>query len=425
MKRSLESGGVLVVVLSIMLVATAMTAGWVAVMTSQMAYVEEFSAGVQRRIALNNATALTRQYLLSGVLTKNGGAGASADLGGGWGSVSIPASGGIPLAAFQPSAGENPFNPGNGGGYTEDVTVTMTAGDDTRIRRFQVRSRSLALGGTPAVFQAPVASVTGTLAVAGRTLVWNPAGSYSLTTESYTAPSQPAAALANLPPGNFPFAPQTGSEIAGVSNYQGQLNVIANASGINSQAVMAATIAPNGVQTVIGSNTVDQNGVQCDGSGNVTINLLEPLLGNVVITGNVTHLTLTGQTSAADRVSAGNAPAVLVVVNQTAPPTNLTRVDFTNSNNRRLALAVKTVSGNSTVFRFPQAGAGTWRALITLEATPVTFDLGGASQAVIGGLQSDRAVAVSSGSLSFSSESDPKLLDRLTPRSGWIEAYTQ
>lgn len=425
MNRSLQSGGILVVVLSIMLLTTAITAGWLVVMTSQLAYVEEFSAGTQRRIALNNATALARQYLLVSALTKNSGSGAGADLGDGWGSVAIPASSGAPLTTFQSSSGENPFNPGNGGGYTEDLVVTMAAGGDEPVRRFQMRSRSLALSGTLAVFQAPVTAVSGTLAVSGQTLLWNPAGTYSVTTASYTAPSQPAAVLSNIAPGNFPFVPQTGSEIAGAPNYQGQLNVVANTSGINSLVAMAAASAPNGMQTITGSDASDEDGVHCDGSGNVTIDLLDHQLGNVVITGNVTHLTFTGQTTAADRTSAGNAAAVLVVVNQTAPPTNLTEVNFTNSNNRRLALAIKTASGSATTFRFPQAGTSTWRLLMTLEATPVTFDLGGASQIIVGGLQSDRAVSVSSGSLSLSAETDPKLLDRLAPRTGWIEAYTQ
>ena len=426
-------------VLAIILIAGAITAGWIMTMTSEMEYVAQFSESAKRRIATENATALVRQYLLVNVLTKAEATGASGDLGGGWGSMTIPDSAVMPLATFSPSAGYNHFNPGNGGGYSQDLyslPITMAAGGESISRRFLIKSRSSVLSGTPAAFHMPSASVSGSLSVAGQTLLWQPAGAYTMASISYATPSTPGFSLiggngTGIPASNFPFIPLTGSGTEGTPSipvFDGTLNVIANTSGINSLAVMSETSAVNGRQIVTGASTSDSDGVVSDGAGKVTIDLLDPDLGNVLVEDGTDHLILKGQSSAADRTAAGNAAAVLIIVHlaNTDPATNipLEQVEFQNSNHRKLVLAIKTASGLGTVLNFPQAGPDSWRLVLTLENTPVTFQLSGASQDVIGGLQTDQAVSVQNGSLNLVSETDPKLLDRLTARDGWIEVYT-
>lgn len=313
----------------------------------------------------------------------------------------------------------------------------MAAGGENISRRFLIKSRSSVLSGTPAAFHMPSASVSGSLSIAGQTLLWQPAGAYTMASISYATPSTPGFSLiggngTGIPASNFPFIPLTGSETAGtppIPVFDGTLNVIANTSGINSLAVMSETSAVNGRQIVTGSEASDSNGVISDGSGKVTIDLLNPDLGNVLVTDGTDHLILKGQSSAADRIAAGNAAAVLIIVHLTntdltnnIPP--LDQVEFQNSNHRKLVLAIKTASGLGTVLNFPQAGPDSWRLVLTLENTPVTFQLSGASQDVIGGIQTDHAVSVQNGSLNLISETDPKLLDRLTARDGWIEVYT-
>ncbi len=418
-------GGVLIIVLVLMLVAGAITAGWVSVMSSQLGYVAQYSEGVQRRIATGNTTALVRQYMLIHVLTKNGAPAAAADIGGGWGAVTIPASTTTPLTSFTSSDGYNHFNPGNGDGYTQDFTIPMSMGVApnavTISRLFQVRSRSSVLSGTLAMIHRPSNSVTGSVSIAGQTLLWEPTGTYSMASSSFATPSAVQAGGTGIFPNNFPFVPMTGSEISDLPAFDGQLNVIANESDINSLAIMATTSAPNGTQTVNGSTESTSAGITSDGVGNVIINLQNSDVGNVFVAGGVTHLTLTGQSSAANFIAAGNEAAIIILVNQTTPATDLVDVRFTNSNNRKIVLAIKTASEHGTTFIFPQGDP--WRVVFTLERTPVTFQLAGA-QSFQGGIQSDRSISVLGGSMSFTPEADPKLLERHTARDGWIEAYT-
>jgi len=424
-----HSGGVLIYALILILVAAAMTAGWVSVMGAQVLYAGEFATAVQRRIAFENASAVARQYALTNVVTKNSAAGVSASVGSGWGAVTIAASAGAPLTSFQKVAGYNHFNPGNGDVYAEQIAVSVTAGDASYSRVLQVKSRSPILGGTLAQIHAPALLISGSASSSGRTVFWEPASSISIASQSFGMPLEPSNTLAyagggTALPSNFPFAARTGSEVMGVSNYAGALDVVANASGINSLAVMAAASAPNGVQSVSGSTSSNANGVVSDGAGNVTIDLLDATLGNVVITGDVTNLVFTGQTTGADRVTAGNEAAILVLVNQDSPATNLAQVDFNNSNYRKLVLAIKTASGVATSFNFPQAASGSWRMMLVLESTPVTL-LASGGLTLEGGIQTDRAVAIGSGSLALQQETDPRLLDRLAPRDGWVEMYEQ
>lgn len=429
-RTSQQRGGVLVLVLALILVAGALVTGWLTVMTAEIDYVAQISEGTQRRIGRANATAMARQYLLDNLLTKNGSSAASGDVGGGWGSVVIPASSGTPLSTFQSADGYNHFNPGNGAGYTEDVTVTMTTGTDpeTTLRRLRLKSRSTLLSGTVAVMNAPGSSLTGSVTVntGQMALLWQPGSSYSIATASYAVPGRVTASssLADVLCRNFPFVPLTGSEVAGVPSFAGGLDVIANTSGINSLAVMANTSAPNGLQTVNGGVISTSNGVESDGGGTVRINLLSSMLGNVIVRGGTTHLILTGQTTAADKISAGNEAAILILVYQTAPATNLIDVTFENANNRKVVFAIKKPSGLGTGFSFPQAASGSWRSLLVLENTPVTFDMGGSGGSLVGGIQSNSAITVVSGVLNLFAEPDPKLLERLSARDGWIEVYT-
>lgn len=430
-RRTPNSGGVLVVVLAVIMVAGAVTAGWMMTMTAEIEYVALASESAKRRIAVNNATALVRQHVLSNVLTKTGSTGATADIGDGWGAVTIPDSTGTPLTTFDPPPWYNHFNPGNGGGYALNPyggAVAMTANGESFSRLFLVKSRSSVLSGTPVALHAPSASVTGTMTVDGQTLLWLPTGTYSLTSATFATPATPNA---NILASNFPFVPLTGSESGNAPAFNGALNVVANTSGINSLAVMSITSAINGRQTVNGEVESDPssgtNGVISDGEGTVTIDLRNEDLGNVVIEGGTDHLILKGQTSEADRMAAGNAAAALIIVYQYDPVThltkNLTSVEFQNSNYRKVVLAIKTPSGVGTTFTMQPADTDVWRTVFTLENTPVTFQLNGMSRTLTGGVQTDQPVVIQGGSLSVDPETDPKLLDRLTARDGWVEVF--
>jgi hypothetical protein len=89
-------------------------------------------------------------------------------------------------------------------------------------------------------------------------------------------------------------------------------------------------------------------------------------------------------------------------------------------------LAIKKTTGTTVNVSVPNAGTGPWRAILTLENTPISWTLaGGATQSLQGGIQTDRAVAVPGGALSITWETAPALLERLTARDGWVEGYDQ
>lgn len=291
-------------VLIVILVGAAITAGWVAVMSAEAQYAEAFAAGAKRRIALGNGTALARQYLLTNFLTKRmtSVASVTADVGDDWGSITIPgvnipspAPPLVPLDTVTTAEGWNHFNPANGDGYAVTVPVAISGSGSTGTRHFLARSRSSALAGSLLISNKPylsplaTSSVIGSLAVDGQALLRQPnlPNLYSLVTSSFNVPSLPLSLIslltgggASVPPTNFPFVPLTSGDVGGLASFDGRVDAIANGSGTNSLAVKAA-----GAVTINGFSGTSANGVVSNGSGTVTINLTHPELDNVVING--------------------------------------------------------------------------------------------------------------------------------------------
>jgi hypothetical protein len=435
----------------VLMVGAALTAGWLSVLSAETGYIDQFDNGVQRRIAFNNGSALAQTYLLEYVVTKTSATSKTASLSGGWGSVTIPATASAPLASTTPATGWNHFNSANGEGYTSDLSVSIGDGIETTTRRYEVRSRSPLLGGDLLIAAYPgpngEGEIKGPAAVAGRVLYWTPGSGLlsvrnDVQTQSFTMMPNPSpipsptptlqdTSSQNLLVSNFAFPPLTSGDFEGTPSYDGKLDVVANASGLNSLAVAAATY---GSQSVDGSVVSNSSGVTSDGNGLVTIDLDDPLLLNVVVNGNTNHLILEGQTTAAESTAAGDLGAVSVIVVQADTSTrDLTTVDFTGSNNRRLVFAIKKElayqGGPSdwTVFNFPDAAAGSWRLLTTLENAGSLWQASGASLTVFGGIQTNRATQLHYGSdsITFQLEPDPKLLDRLTARDAWVESYDE
>jgi len=201
----------------------------------------------------------------------------------------------------------------------------------------------------------------------------------------------------------------------GASFYDGQFDALDNSNAAaNSSFTKVAVSAVNG-SAVDADNT---DGVTCDGSGHVTITLDKPALGNVLITGGVTTLTLTGQASAGN-VAADDLPSILVLLDLTSG--SLPAITLAQHNSRRLVLAVKkTFAAGTLAMQFTTSSA-TWRLLLELENTPVTLTTSGIVT-LQGGIRSDRAVALSDGTITLTLESDPKLLERLATRNAWVES---
>lgn len=432
--RHSRSGSALLILLVLMIVGGALMAGWLSVLGTQTNYVEQFEVASNHRIAYDNADAVAREYMLSQVLASSSAAGATVTLDGGWGSVTIPASTGTPLTStVQPTV--NHFNPGNGDGYTLDVSVQIDDGTGMPTaanRLYQAKSRSpilsgdLFIGDNPTLTPGADSSVSGSINVSDRTFLWvpNSPNTFSLTTSSYTGPATAQVTLHNsggdtVLMSNFPFVKLTSGYVNGAPSYAGNIDVVRNSSGINS---LYAKVTEGTYIDVDGSAVQSSQGVSSDGAGNVTINLLDNDLTNVFVEKNVTSLTLTGQSTDTDYETAGNQAAILILVNQSSG--NLTSVQLTNRNNRKLVFAVKKSTASTLAFSAPQASSGVWRSIFTIENTPTTWTIpAGQTLSLEGGIQSDRAVSATGGGISISIESDPKLLERYTARDGWVEGY--
>jgi hypothetical protein len=436
-------------ILALLLIAVAgvLTAGWVVLVTARSSMVEQTAAASQRRIALENSKALAQEFMLERVLPSSSGSAFSyptdpADSA--WGGISVQAWSGAPLLSLQKVAGVNHFNPGNGDGYTLNVSATLQNGDDNPARTYQVKSRSPLLAGTLLSSQTPTlasgASISiGSLTVAGAAFVWTPNVSMSFTANSVSAPAGA---------GTFSFTNSAGSVLAmnnlalprqianprsgGAAFYTGQLDAIHNTNS----AANSSQAKTGGGATVDGSTASSSNGIVCDGAGHVTITLSDPQLGNVstpgggstvYIPGGISTLTLEGQATIGNAAAAALS-SVLIVVDQPAldpadpNSRDLATITLNQHNSRRLDLAVKKTSGGLAV-HFSTTSA-TWRLLLELENTPVAFTAAGIAT-VQGGIRSDRALTLSGGGVRLTPEPDPKFLERLATRTAWIESYAQ
>jgi hypothetical protein len=438
MRARSQDGGALLVVLVALLVSAAIVAGWVAVSATQANYVLALEQASDRRIACEGADAVARQYMLNHVLATAGSPGLDVTLDTGM-HVVVASSTATPFTSATLAA-VNHFNPGNGEGYTLDIAATISDGDGlSETRLYQAKSRSpvlsgdLFIGELPTITQGADSSVSGSVNVVnGRTLLWkpNPPNTFSLTTQSYTAPADSTVLLHNsagdgLLMSNFPFIPVTSGQWNNAPSYNGYFDVIHNQSGINSlRAKIEGVSSTATVNGSVATTPATTPGVTCNGTGTVTLDLLDHDLRSVLITSNVSTLILQGQSSAADYAEAENLPALLVLVDQTAG--DLTTVQMTQRSARKIVLAIKKASGTTVNFSVPDAGTGPWHAILTLENTPIAWTLaGGATQVLQGGIQTDRAMAVPAGALSITWETVPANLDQLTARDGWVEGYNQ
>ena len=425
----------MILALLLIAVAGALTAGWIAVVTARSTMTEQMTAASQRRIALENSKALAQEFMLERVIPSVSGIAFSYNLDDpAWGGISVPAWGSAPLQSIIKAAGVNHFNPGNGDGYTLDLAVTVRDGDANPLRKYQIKSRSPLLAGTLLSSQTPTITPSASiaidsLAVSGAAFVWKPTLSMTFTANSYSTPDAVTAvsftnsASSPLAMNNLSLPRQIANPRTGVAPfYTGQLDAIDNTDLAANSSTTKAT--SGGGVTVNGSTPSSSNGVVCDGSGNVTITLSDPALGDVYIPGEISTLTLTGQATI-NNAAADDLPAILIVVAQPSGSSrDLTSITLNQHNSRRLDLVVKKAAsiGNLPV-NLPTASAA-WRLLLEIENTPVALTAAGTA-IIQGGIRSDRTVALSGGALSLILETDPKNLDRLATRTAWVESFAQ
>lgn len=440
MRRPFLRGSAILFALIVMAIGSVALAAWINLLANRVLYAEQLSAGVDRRITLQNSRALATQYLLQNVLPLSYSTPLSASVADNWGAFSAagPAGGNplTPLESVDQPAGSNPFSPGSDGGYTVDIPVTLSDGVNDTNWTFQTRSRSPMFAYDLFTSQRPTLNAGGDPGVSvglhanESSRIWNSA-TYGLTVDRFQTPALPLPGLSLLNGGgstvlvsNFPFSPVTSGNVGTFWGYNGAVADVYSASTINSLTNRVLSAAHVYVNPLVVSNV---GGVMSDGSGNVTIDLLEASLMRVFIDGNATAIHLTGHATS-DDATADDRPGLLIVYVQTASTStnDLATIEFLNKNNRRLYLGVQKSTGTGVNFSFTSVGNPLgWRLGMSLENTPAQFNLAGGSLALTGGLRTDSGVAIAGGTISLYREANPKLLERHGDRIGWLESYRQ
>ncbi|MGH8046395.1 MAG: hypothetical protein ACREKL_04045 [Chthoniobacterales bacterium] len=438
MKNLSTQGSAILMAVLLIAVAGVLTAGAIGVLMARRGMVEQMLVASQRRISLENSKALAQEFMLEHVMISASGSGVEyslspASLGG----ITMPSWNSAPLQSVQKAAGVNHFNPGNGDGYTLDLTATVRDSASSFQRKYQVKSRSPLLAGTLLASQAPTITSGATISIGGLDVdggafIWRPGLSMTFTPDSYSVPDgSTAVTFANsagttLAPNDLALPLQIANPRNGAALiYSGQLDAINNSNAAANSSVAKVT---SGAYKLVDGSVVDNDatddGITCDGSGVVTITLSTLELGNVYIPGEISTLILTGQTGANDS-TADAMPSILIVVDQASTSSrDLTQITLNDHNSRRVDLAVKKAAsvGNLPV-QFSTSSAN-WRMLLELENTPVAVTAPGIAT-LRGGIRSDRSIILASGAIRLTLDSDPKYLDQLATRTAWIESYAQ
>ncbi|MGI8602801.1 MAG: hypothetical protein ACR2OZ_07345 [Verrucomicrobiales bacterium] len=181
-----------------------------------------------------------------------------------------------------------------------------------------------------------------------------------------------------------------------------------------------------------GTATNSSMGFSSDGAGAVSVDLSSSTLAGVVVE-NAATLELKGQSTATAWADVGNSPSALVVYHQAPASTyNLTAINFTHKNNRRVVLGIrKDENLPGVTFSFPdvgsnEAGVGPeWRLIAQIESTPAIFNFVGTTLNLIGGIVTNRELAAPSGGqlLHIYREQVPLGLMTKTPRRAWTEGF--
>jgi hypothetical protein len=439
-------GSVLVLAMVIVLIGGLAMTGWIVLLGARAHYTEQQGAAVQRRVAENNARALTRQYLLEKVIASSTGSGGTFYTGVGnatWGESSIPAWTEAAMSSTEFPAGNNLVSPASGYPYADvflpsiwDGASRDSSNDPITITyKAYVNSRSPLLSGDLFVVHTSASpiSVSGSLHVNGRSVIHGPGSpnTYAFTTEDFAVPAGTTGfALQNasatwLAGSNLPMVPTTAGPSGTNLGYDGNLAVVKNVDNPGNSLYHKLTGGSFNYIPVSGATSTNNRGVVSDGSGAVSITVNDDFMSNVIIT-DATAVTLVGQTGT-DVTNADLLPGVMILVIQDSGAADLTTVTCQDENGRRLYLAiVKTTTTTPVQVTFTSGLASmNWRMGTTAEGTPIVLNktVGGTLD-LEGGIRTNASVTVASGTaVTLSKESDPKLINRLADRRAWVELY--
>lgn len=463
--RRARSGGVMVVALLALTAATAGFAGWMVLLKQRTRAGDFGENAVKKRVAVRNARATVKEYVLRRAVTESADTGAgSFDPGGGWGQVNFPVWSGLPMDSTTRLAGLNSFSPTWDYPYTKSISfgaltknLTFDAGvaqydDVTHSVRALIRSRNPLLSGDLLVVHRPtdtslgLAAVTGNVSVLGRVLHFAPdtaAASYTAQSKGFAAPYSSSATI-NIAPkdlngnllawSNLPWLPMTAGKISGVTDWTGRLNVIDDSANGGNSLKQELT----GALTCTGGTPFsDSRGLVSNGTGTVTITPVVSTtssdLPSVIINGETSEIIIEGQDEPLLSTYAPFRPAMVIVFVQSVGSTrNLTTIRLRKNCNRRMLIALKQTDTFNNVNVVVEQNSGTvanWQSMIVAERCPLTFT-GATSTQIIqltGGIQTNASVTApaSPAGLRLALQTDTRGLIKLSPRMAWVETILQ
>jgi hypothetical protein len=447
------------------LVITAMAtlgiAAWLSLLSARGAYIEGIEVSANHRVAKMNANAAVEEFLYRNYLTKSSTIGTTITLPDNSATISIPASNLPPLGSYSLPGGVVTTGMANGYGYHVELPVSNTIKvdhdndpsttplDSTYTRNYLLKSRAPQLAGDLMVMHKPTITsgvdddLDGYIRIYGNTVLW--AAEWPHTVDSnvrseryitYT-PATPTGAdkIKDLsgnwvPPTNYALMPTTGGDYGSSNGYSGTLNVVD--PGATATWSMKNYVLGNSHIALSGDVAFDSGrGAKSDGNGNIDITLGDIHLTNVLISDHVDTINLRGQTDDASFADAGLRGAIMIVYVQTGSSTDeLSHLNLYGRNNRRVSLGLKREDYNADEVHMAFRNANTnpsWRLILTSENMRIreahTPD---GTVTMFGGIRTDRDFRwdiYGSKILEIHKETDPKLLERLVPRTAWLESY--
>jgi hypothetical protein len=455
------SGSAILMGLMVMALGTFGVTAWISLLSSRAFYIESMELSSNHRIAKINARAVADEFIYRHALAKVTVPAASITLPDGSGIVEMTPADIAPLASLIRPPGEVSTGMANGYGYHVElpVSVTINVNHDndpataaiasTYNRAYLLKSRAPQLIGDLMVMHKPaLASSTGNelsgqIRVHGNTVIWSSglpvladSGIRSERYITYTQGGSPVGRkIRNLegnwmPPTNYPLVTNTAGEVAGSNAYDGRLDVID--PGPDVPWSMKNKLLTGSHIVLSGDNEFDSGrGARSDGSGNINITLGDSHLTSVMIGDHVKTINLHGQGDALSFADAGSQGAVMILIHQTSTSgRSLSNINFRGSNNRRLLLVLKRDDAITGEVRLTFADADenpSWRLMLIAENCRMTAGNSPIGTVTLyGGIRTDRDFkwSVSPGKiLHIHRETDAGVLERLVPRTAWIESY--
>jgi len=459
--RPAIAGSAILMGLVVMALGTFGVAAWISLLSSRAFYIESMELSSNHRVAKINARAVADEFIYSHGLAKVSVPAASITLPDGLGIVEMASADTAPLASLIRPPTEVSTGMANGYGYHVDLPVSVTinvnhdndpataAMASTYNRSYLLKSRAPQLVGDLMVMHKSTLApsrgneLSGQIRVHGNTVIWSSGlpviADSGIRSERYITYTQGGTSVGRkirnlegnwMPPANYPLVTNTAGEAEGSNAYDGRLDVID--PGPDVPWSMKNKLLAGSHIVLSGDNEFDSGrGASSDGAGNIHLTLGDSHLTSVMVGDYVKTINLHGQSNAIPFANAGTQGAVVILIHQTITSgRSLRNIIFRGSNNRRLLLVIKRDDPNAGEVRLTFADANdnpSWRLMLIAENCRMTAgNAPNGTVSLYGGIRTDRDFkwSVDPGKiLHIHRETDAGVLERLVPRTAWIESY--